>query len=242
LRPFAPVSREQAWKEGIVDVPQARRAAKPSWVNARTVLGILLFSIAFLGAQRVLSQARTTVDVWAAAHDLGAGTTLRAEDVLVAGVKLPGELLPRYVLASGTLEGASLNQAVRAGELIPAASVRNSDVEAVGRSMTIPVTPEHANGGALRPGDRIDVFATFNPGDLRARTALLVGDVEVLGVVTAGGLVGGDVSAVGVTVAVSPEDAARVAYAIRNAELDIARITGTAVTEPGRSIGIEDFE
>jgi Flp pilus assembly protein CpaB len=225
-----------------VDVPQARRVARPSWVNGRTALGLLLFAVAFVGAQRILRDAHTTVGVWAAARDLGGGTTLSDGDVMVADVKLPPDLLGLYARASGSLEGVVLRDGLRAGELVPSSSIAGPASASPGRSMTIPVTPEHANGGALRPGDHIDVFATFNPGDVRARTTLLVGDVEVLGVVTAGGLVSGDESAIGVTVEVSPQDAARLAFAIRSAEIDLARITGTAATEPTDSVGLEDFE
>jgi Flp pilus assembly protein CpaB len=224
-----------------MDVSQARRAVKASWINARTVLGLLLFALAFIGAQRILAEAESTVTVWAAARDLGGGTSLTSDDLVAADVKLPGDLLALYAQTSRALEGVILDTSVRAGELIPASSIEEVS-SSPGRSMTIPVTPEHAIGGALRPGDRVDVFATFNPGDVRARTSLLVGDVEVLSIVTSGGLVSGDESAVGVTVDVIPEDAARLAFAIRNAEIDLARITGASVTGAAESVGIEDFE
>jgi Flp pilus assembly protein CpaB len=224
-----------------MDVPEARRATRPSWVNVRTVLGLLLFAAAFLAAQRVLERAETTVAVWVAAHDLGAGTVVGDDDVVVANAKLPADLLGRYTTASTSLDGVIVNHSVRAGELIPASALGGADPLTPGRSMTIPVTPEHANGGSLRPGDRIDVFATFNPGDVRARTSLLVGDVTVIDVVTAGGLVAGEESAIGVTVELSPSDAARVAFAVRTGEIDIARITGATTSGPSGSVGIEDF-
>jgi Flp pilus assembly protein CpaB len=225
-----------------VDVPQARRVSRPTWINVRTVLGLLLFAAAFLAGQRVLNQAESTVAVWVAARDLGAGTVLTIDDVVAAEARLPGDLLERYAPVSRLVEGLVLGHSIRAGELVPASSLQADDPVAPGRSMTIPVTPEHANGGALRPGDRIDVFATFNPGDARARTSLLVGDVEVVDVVVAGGLVAGDEAAIGITVELTPADAARVAFAVRTGEVDIARITGSAPSAPSRSVGIEDFD
>ena len=96
----------------------------------------------------------------------------------------------------------------------------------VGSSMTIPVTPEHAVGGTLRPGDVVDVYATFNAADLRARTELVVEGAEVLDVVTAGGLVVSDDSMIGVTVAIDPDAAGALAGAIRTAEIDLVRVAG----------------
>lgn len=107
--------------------------------------------------------------------------------------------------------------------------------------MTIPVTPEHAVGGRLRAGDRVDVYATFDSGDDRARTSLLVRGVEVLDVVETGGLVAGEESVVGLTVAVTPSEAARLAFAIRTAELDVALVAGAAGDEGSGTVTAEDF-
>jgi Flp pilus assembly protein CpaB len=225
-----------------MDVPQARRLTRPSWINLRTVLGLLLFCAAFLTGQRVLDNARMTVAVWAAARDLGTDTVIDADDVTVVDVKLPDSSMSLYAPASADVTGAVLTRPVRAGEMIPAQSIAGARESATGRSMTIPVTPEHANGGVLRPGDRIDVFATFDAGDVRARTALVVRAVEVLDVVTAGGLVGESESAVGITVALTPEDAARLVLAIRTAEVDVARVTGGATGRGPQTIRADDFQ
>jgi Flp pilus assembly protein CpaB len=225
-----------------MDVPAARRIARPSWINVRTVLGVLLFALAFLGGQRALEQARTTVAVWAAARDLAADTVVGSGDLELVEVRLPDELLALYARGEQVVEGETLTRAVRAGELIPAEAVAASAASATGRSMTIPVTPEHANGGVLHPGDRVDVFATFDAGDVRARTVTVVHGVEVLDLVSAGGLVSGQESAVGLTVSVTPEDASRLAFAIRTADIDVARITGRA--SPGQTATVRsgDFE
>jgi Flp pilus assembly protein CpaB len=225
-----------------MDVPQARRMSRPSWINLRTVLGLLLFCVAFLAGQRVLDTSRVTVAVWSATRDLGADSVIGEDDITAVDVKLPDDAIALYAPASDDLVGTILSRPVRAGEIIPAEAVATAPEIATGRSMTIPVTPEHANGGALRPGDRIDVFATFDAGDVRARTTLLVRAVEVLDVVTAGGIVGGTESAVGITVAVTPEDAARLAFAIRTAEIDVARITGDAGGEGPETVRAEDFQ
>ena len=59
-----------------------------------------------------------------------------------------------------------------------------------GRDVTIPVTPEHALGGAIRPGDRVDVYATFDKGTDVARTLTVARTATVRGVTRSDGLFG----------------------------------------------------
>lgn len=224
-----------------VDLPQARRLARAKWVNARTILGLVLFAMSLVIGRSVLEGARTTVQVWAAARDLRQDEPLTRADLIAAHVKLPSDVAASYAAADADLEGAVLLRPLLAGELIPAGWLSTGPAATTGRSMTIPVTPEHAVGGGLRPGDRVDVYATFEAGSDRVRTSLLVRDVSVLDVVEAGGLVAGEESVVGLTVAVSPAEAARLAFAIRTAELDIARVAGPG-TDPGPvTVTAEDF-
>jgi Flp pilus assembly protein CpaB len=224
-----------------MDVPHAQRVARPTWINVRTVLGLLLFTLAFLAGLRVLQAADSTVPVWAAARDLAPHTTLVAGDVEMVHVGLSGDVLSRYATGADPV-GAVLTRPVRSGELIPAGAMAEARSATAGRSMTIPVSPEHANGGRLQPGDRIDVVATFHAGDARARSVMLLPAAEVLDVVTAGGLVVNEQSTVGVTVAVSPEDAIRVAYAVRSAAIDVAKVTGEIGTGDPASVTIGDFD
>lgn len=209
-----------------MDVPQARRAGRPEWVNARTLLGLVLFAAAFLGGRQVLREADTTVPVWVAARDLPSGAELTDSDLEIVRVDLPGGLLDSYVGTSVSLDGAGLIRPVSAGELIPAAWTTPAGRSGAGDAITVPVSPEHALGGELAPGDRIDVYASFDAGDARARTLLVARGVEVLDVVTAGGLVVGEDAVVGITVAVDGTDAGRLAFAVRNAEIDVVRVDG----------------
>lgn len=206
-----------------MDVPVARRVERPEWVNTRTVLGLVLFGIALFGGQRVLEAGSRTVPVWAAARNLSAGAVLTAGDLRIAEVRLPGDLLAHYASGDTPIEGLTTTRAVAQGELISARWITSEDV-ALGSSMTIPITPEHAVGGDLRPGDRVDVYATFDASDLRARTELVVEGAEVLDIVDADGLVVADGSMIGVTVAIEPDAAGALAGAIRTAEIDLVRV------------------
>lgn len=224
-----------------MDVPTARRLARPRWANLRTILGLVLFVGALLIGRAILDGAKTTVAVWAAAQDLRQDETLDADELVRADVKLPPDVAAAYAGATEDLEGAVLTRPLVAGELVPRAWIASGPSAAAGRSMTIPVTPEHAVGGRLRAGDRVDVYATFDSGDDRARTSLLVRGVEVLDVVETGGLVAGEESVVGLTVAVTPSEAARLAFAIRTAELDVALVAGAAGDEGSGTVTAEDF-
>jgi len=223
-----------------MDVPHAQRVARPTWINVRTVLGLLLFTLAFLAGLRVLQSADSTVAVWAASRDIAPHATLGTGDLELVDVGLSGEMLSRYAVGAEPA-GAVLTRAVRAGELIPVTALAEVPSATATRSMTIPVSPEHANGGRLQAGDRIDAVAAFNAGDERARSVWLLSAAEVVDVVSAGGLVVNEQSAVGVTVALSPEDAIRVAYAIRNAAIDIFKVTGEIGTVDPAAVTIDDF-
>jgi Flp pilus assembly protein CpaB len=212
-----------------VDVPVARRLERPTWINVRTLLGLTLFIVALLAGQRILATGATTTPIWSAATNLPAGVPLDPGDLVSTAVNLPADVTARYAGTNSDLTGLVLTRAIGAGELIPADAI----AQAAGADqveMTIPVSPEHAVGGALRAGDTVDVFVSYNPGDLRAITKLVLDDAQIIDLVTAGGLVVGEKAVVGVTVSVDRDAAKEVAFAIRNGEIDLARGSGVSGT------------
>ncbi len=209
-----------------MDVVQARRVERPAWFNLRTILGLLLFSTAVIMGRNVLAQGPPVDAVWAAKKALPAGTVLDHADLVPLDVILDPGTLQHYAMTAQNLAGAVLTRPIAEGELIASAWLTEGSEASEGRTMTIPIAPEHAVGGDLRPGDQVDVYATFNAGDARARTTLLARAVEVIGVVTADGFAIEDESVVGLTVAVTSETAGRLAFAIRSGELDLVKVTG----------------
>lgn len=224
-----------------MDVPAARQLTRPAWINARTVLGLLLMLVAFVGGQRLLADARTTVGFWSAARDLPRGTEFTSSDLVLTHVQLPDHVAERYVPSSDLLEGAVTERAVSSGELIPREWVASDARGTPGREMTLPVPPEHAVGGSLQVGDIVDVYATFSPESADARTTLVARGIEVQAVVEAGGLVLDEQAKVGITVAVSPEEATRLAFAIRTADIDVVRVVGEERRTPARPIEQRDL-
>lgn len=224
-----------------MDVPAARRLETPAWLNGRTILGLLLFCGSVLGGQRLIQGSVATTLVWSAAHDLPQDASLSPADLRPVEIKLPADLAGDYVDSARSIEGSVVTRAVLAGELIHAGWLSDATTGGEGRSITLPIAPEHAVGGNLRSGDRVDVYATFDPGDARARTTLLARDVQIVEVVTAGGFALDEEALVGLTVSVSPEEAGRLAFAIRTAELDIVRITGDPSGATTTTVRAGDF-
>lgn len=224
-----------------MDVPVAARFSRPAWVNARTVLGLCLMAVAFLGGQRVLSQARTTVAYWSAAADLPRGAEVTPEDLVVSHVKLPAANAGRYVPSSEPIVGMRVERAVLEGELLPTAWLSSGSSLGPAREMTVPVPPEHAVGGDLDTGDIVDIYATFSPEGAEAKTTLIVRGVEVLDVVEAGGLVLEEQAKIGITVMVTPEESTRLTFAIRTAEIDVVRVVGDEGERPARAVTGSDL-
>lgn len=224
-----------------MDVPAARRLEKPVWLNGRTIFGLLLFCGAVLGGQQLIQVSSATTLVWSAAHDLAQDTVLGPGDLQTVEVRLPGSLAGHYLGSDELVNGEVVTRAVLAGELIHSGWLAEHSSGGEGRSMTVPISPEHAVGGDLRAGDRVDVYATFDAGDARARTTLLARDIQILRVVTAGGFALDEEAVVGLTVSVSPDEASRLAFAIRTAELDVVRITGDASAPTSSTIRAGDF-
>jgi Flp pilus assembly protein CpaB len=225
-----------------VEVAQARRAGRPTWVNTRTVLGLLLFSGALLGGNRLLAVSAETDEVWVAARDLAQDTVLGPGDVEAADVKLPAPVAAGYASTSTPVYGEILARPLRAGEIVATGWLARSTDPGAARSITIPVEAEHAVGGALQPGDRVDVLVTFDPENVRARTVVLARAVEVLDVVETGGLAFGEDALVGLTLGVTPEQAPRLAFAVRTGVVDVARVDGpiSGSTRTG-TVRIGDF-
>lgn len=213
-----------------MDVPSARRIARPTWINTRTVLGIMLFAAAVVAGGRFLEAANTTTPAWVAARDLAPGDVVGSEDLRIVDVNLPADVGAHYVTGATSLSGSVVTRPVAAGSLLPTSAVTLEANTGPGRLLTVPVAPEHAVGGGLRPGDLVDIFATASDGD--GCTTLVAAELEVVDVVAAGGLVLEEEAVAGITVAVAPSEVGAIANAIRTKEIDVAR-----VTVPGTPVG-----
>lgn len=192
-------------------------------VDTRLVVGLALVALSVLGGLRLSAAAEHTVAVYAVARDLPAGHVLNGGDLRRTPVHAAPDVLARLVRAdAGPPRGRVLRLPLAAGALLSSGDFGTRAVP--GREITIPVTPDHALGGALRTGDRVDVLGSFGKGTDAAKTLTVAEDAQVVEVVRADGLFGqreGALSAL--TLAVAPDDAVFLAFALRNGELDVIR-------------------
>lgn len=135
--------------------PQARRLRRPSWRDGRLLVGVLLVlgSVA-LGA-RIVAGADHTIPVYAAAGPLVPGERVTADRLTRVDVAL-GAAAATYLSAAAPVpEGAVVVRDVRAGELLPAASLARA--EDVARApVMVPVSPDSAR--VLVAGSVVDVW------------------------------------------------------------------------------------
>jgi hypothetical protein len=148
--------------DAVPPSPRAARLRRPSSLDVRLVVGVLLvLGSAVLGA-RVVAAADRTSPVWAVRDDLAAGTTLSARDLVAVRLRVtPGA--DRYLSTERSAAGLALTRDVGAGELLPEEAVRGRPV---GSLVGVPVSLQHVPS-TIRAGQRIDVYATIRAAPRR---------------------------------------------------------------------------
>lgn len=216
----APQVRLRAPYESATPVTaRVRRAARPlPLIGAGLVLIALIGYLAVYGA----STKRTAVLI--TTQTLQPGSVLSATDLRVA------ELSGDSSLISGLEPGGALQQVVgqRVISGLPAGtplarSALSAEVSS-GAQMTLAVSALHALGGALQPGDRVTVLATFGASTSQARTRAIARGLQVISV---GAVQTGEqpsTATVPVTVTLSsPQAASALALASETGKIDLLR-------------------
>jgi Flp pilus assembly protein CpaB len=153
-RPSTPFSPLALWRARF----SLRRRPLLWWlaVGGLAVVVGLLVQGGLAQAQADARQFGEPVQVLVATVDLRPGQAVDAELR-----SWPSELVPAGALRSPPPDGLVVIQAVLAGEPIVDARVgHGSLVPPGGRAMAVPTGPGTL---AVRPGDRVDVLATFDP-------------------------------------------------------------------------------
>jgi hypothetical protein len=141
-----------------LDVPPALRGHRPAWRDPRLWIGIVLVAASVVVGARVLASADDTVQVWAAAGDLGAGQRVEAGDLVAQRVRFDdGDALAGYFTVDDELPAdLELTRSVGAGELLPRAAVGTPDETGL-VEMPIAVEPELVPPD-IESGDVVDVY------------------------------------------------------------------------------------
>lgn len=171
-----------------------------------------------------LQDRNQSVAILVAARDLPIGSVLRIQSVTQAALpsdsSLARVLIPADQLQTRT--GWLIERAVRAGEPLRWSDLRDATASDGSRAMSIPIDPEHAVAGSVRVGDVVDVIAVY---DGTARWVLVGAPVIEVGDVSSRDGIGGT-RPYTVTVSVNEQAALRLAWAVRDATVEVVRATG----------------
>lgn len=133
----------------------ARRLVRPSWKDARLIVGVLLVLLAVVIGSAAFSAADDRVGMWAAKHTLTPGQEVVQEDFVRIDVQL-GEAEGDYIRADERLpNGAIMDRLIEPGELVPRAAVIDPTDKRV-REVPVRVDPIYLSN--LSVGSRVTVY------------------------------------------------------------------------------------
>jgi hypothetical protein len=141
----------------------AQRVRSPGWRDARLWIGLVLVAGSVVAGSRLLAAADDTVQVWAAASDLGAGARLTEDDLVAARVRFADEDTQAgyYAVDDELPAELELVHGVSAGELLPRTAVgRTGDSGLV--EVPIAVEPEQVPPSVVA-GAVVDVYVVAAP-------------------------------------------------------------------------------
>lgn len=199
------------------------------------MVGALLVTAAAVGtfAAYLDATARPTGRYVVATAAIEPGTRLGSladvgERFGTIALELPSEVAARAIAASTVdgLVGQVVLTPLEPGDLLTRTQLLEDGGVDGAHTLSFALPSTAAVGGRLRPGERIDVLATYGAGD-RASTAYVVRGIALLRVSNAdGGGSLGDSGEVTLTVAVpAPEDVQALGHAVNTAEVFVARST-----------------
>lgn len=199
-----------------------RRRARRRPSLSHVLIGIAIV-LAF-ALNLVALQSRTaTSQVAVASSPLDQGALLSMDDFHMIEIPSHFEGMSSLLTEAAIVErlGWVVEQPITEGGLIVGSALVEPVVSTGLRAMSVPISPEHAAGGRLSVGDRIDVISVED-----GQAFYVVAGVEVIGVAApASGSIGAS-GAFHVVVAVSSDQALALAVAIDSGVLEVIRSTG----------------
>lgn len=201
--------------------PARRRSGRRP--SATHLLIAVVVILAFVLNLLVLQDRSSTTLIALASQPLTTGSIFDPAAIRLVPVDTGFEGLDSLVGESDldAFEGWVLSRGIPEGGLVDRGSLVEPDVGGGLRSMSLPVPIEHAAGGALLPGDRVDIISVTEGVAGYVATAL-----EVTGVGEPGAASIGAASQYHVVVAVTAEEALALAEALASGSVEIVRATG----------------
>ncbi|MDQ7878816.1 SAF domain-containing protein [Microbacterium sp. QXD-8] len=201
-----------------------RTPRRAFWGDARFFLGVLLVAASVAGVWLVVSAARQTVPVYAAAHTIVPGEAIGTGDLRVVDVAL-GSLAGTYLTAED-LEGTQVaTRTIEAGELVPAAASVGDPAAArttsvvVRSAVDVPASVEAGTVVELWSAPLLEQGAYDEP-------RILVADATVVSVTRDDSMIGGGAAALELVIPRADVAATLAAMADESA-LSIVPTTGT---------------
>jgi Flp pilus assembly protein CpaB len=189
------------------------------------VLAAVLAFVTNLMVLRGLDETRPAI---VATERIEAGRIIAADDLSVAEVDVADALYATLLPGqqSQGLVGMVAARTIAAGHLLGVDDLRPASAPSSQRAISIPIDIEHAVGGGIEPGDRVDLIAVIDGSPQYILTG-----TEVLEVPSAAR--GSLTTATGyfVVVAVDAQEALAVAAAIHSGEIEIVRSSGASPVE-----------
>lgn len=207
----------------VLSAPKRRLASRvPPTLGLAVVAGVLamLFYLVATGSNE-------GVPVAVAARDIGAGERVDPAAVRFSEVTASSSVRSKLLQAKDlpAMRGFVTTHPIAAGSLLQRADLAPPAAPGQQRAMSFAVDAEHAVGGALRPGDRIDIVDGSD-------ATYVVAGAEVLDVAKPSSSALATSRRVTITVAVDAQGALRLAAAIQNGKVEVVRSTGASPVPP----------
>lgn len=212
--------------------PLRRRRGLP---GGRAVVGGFLVALAAVGvfAGYTGATADTRVAYLVARQDLPLGHRITRDDLGTLPMDLPAVLRAKAYRNPAQLLGATVIGPVSRGELVQASSVLAGQAAPDDRQISFPIDSARAVSGQLRPGEFVDVLATYGTGADGFTLAVVRGARVADRSETRGSL--SDHGTEVITLAVpDPADTLAVAHAVSAGTVMLVRAGGPA-TDAGAS-------
>jgi hypothetical protein len=199
-----------------------RTPRRAFWGDARFFLGVLLVAASVAGVWLVVTAARQTVPVYAAAHTLVPGQVIEPGDLEVVDVAL-GALAGAYLPAEDSDGALVATRTVEAGELVPAASV--GDARSA-RTTNVVVRSAVDVPASVEAGAVVEVWAApIREDGGYDEPRVLVADATVVSVTRDDSMIGGGAAALELVIPRADVSATLAAMADESA-LSIVPTTG----------------
>lgn len=207
--------------------PPASRATRWRPSLSHILIGLAAM-LAFVLNLLALQDKSSTTLVVVADGPISAGAVFTQQDFTL--VPVPTEFAGLDSLLTETealaAEGWIVDRPIGAGAIVEASAVVEPGAPSGLRSMSISIDPEHAAGGAIRSGDRVDIISVSD-----GQASFVVSDVGVIGVADTDGDAFGVAGNYFVLVGVDADQALALAEAMASGSVEMLKSTGA------RSVG-----